>query len=74
MRLSGSLKQVQGKNLRAADARMQVLAQIVDGIKAVKYWAWEENFFEKITGARDQEATHLSRYRTLQVCRMTYAI
>lgn len=45
---------------------MQILAQIVDGIKAVKYWAWEEDFYERITTARDEEAEHLSRYRTLQ--------
>lgn len=32
----------------------------------MKFWAWEEDFYSKITDARDQEAIHLSRYRTLQ--------
>eukprot|EP01051_Picozoa_sp_SAG22_P005424 SAG22_NODE_321_length_12398_cov_3.218392_3_plen_365_part_00 len=40
VRLSGKLKVVQGKTLKASDERMNILAQIIDGMKAVKYFAW----------------------------------
>lgn len=52
---------VKGKTLKASDVRMNVLAQIIDGMKAVKYFAWEESFFKLIQDARNSEAEPLVR-------------
>lgn len=51
------------KDLQAADERVQLLKQMITGIKAIKLCAWEESFLEKIYQARRKEMIHLGWFR-----------
>lgn len=61
-----TLKGIQTENMKCSDARMKILGQIVDAMKAVKYFAWEEQFLERITAARDAETVHIGKFRSRQ--------
>ena len=51
------------RDLEAADKRLQLLRQMITGIKAIKLCAWEESFLKKILAAREEEMIHLRRFR-----------
>eukprot|EP01052_Picozoa_sp_SAG31_P006854 SAG31_NODE_320_length_17748_cov_4.201881_13_plen_89_part_00 len=60
IKLSTTLKQVDRRTREASDKRMNVLAMIIDGMKAVKFFAWEESFFKMIESARNKVVQYIS--------------
>lgn len=68
--LSKSLKNVEEKRTAASDSRMQSLGQLIEGIKAVKFYAWEEPSTEKVSQLRSAECEWISKYRRVQAITM----
>eukprot|EP00405_Crypthecodinium_cohnii_P052298 CAMPEP_0206590928 /NCGR_PEP_ID=MMETSP0325_2-20121206/39930_1 /ASSEMBLY_ACC=CAM_ASM_000347 /TAXON_ID=2866 /ORGANISM="Crypthecodinium cohnii, Strain Seligo" /LENGTH=1350 /DNA_ID=CAMNT_0054100011 /DNA_START=57 /DNA_END=4109 /DNA_ORIENTATION=+ len=54
------------KGLQAADKRLALLRQILDGIRFIKSSAWEERYLEEQTKQRAEESMFNRRYRTLE--------
>ncbi|KAJ3234744.1 hypothetical protein HDU78_005679 [Chytriomyces hyalinus] len=50
---------VYDKLLAAQDARTTVVNEVLQGIRIIKYFAWEKKFLEKIDAARNKEMTTL---------------
>ncbi|KAJ3230706.1 hypothetical protein HDU81_004308 [Chytriomyces hyalinus] len=50
---------VYDKLLAAQDARTTVVNEVLQGIRIIKYFAWEKKFLEKIDAARHREMTTL---------------
>ena len=42
------------------------MRQVVDGVKAIKFYACEENYLAKVASARLTEVTAIKRYKQLQ--------
>lgn len=67
VRISKMLGKIEHVNLQAADKRVGILTEIVASIKAVKFFAWEKPYIDKITDARTKEVTGIRKFRMLQV-------
>jgi len=65
MRISQLAKTAERDNLRCTDDRMEVMTQIIHGIRAIKYCAWENSFSRVITKERIRECVPLKLYRVL---------
>lgn len=63
---------VEKNNLKCADTRIGILSEIISSIKAVKFFAWEHSYEEKITRARLQECKSIQKFRSLQVLCLNY--
>ncbi|KAJ3283942.1 hypothetical protein HDU79_008643, partial [Rhizoclosmatium sp. JEL0117] len=55
IRISASAIKFERKALAATDERVKVTGEVVNGIKIVKFFAWETSFFNRLTGIRDKE-------------------
>lgn len=60
---SGKLEK---KNLDAADKRVGLVSEIVNSIKAVKFFAWEEAYLSKIDRLRAEECKGIRTFRLVQ--------
>jgi ABC-type multidrug transport system fused ATPase/permease subunit len=65
-KLSRQLKKVEKARTALSDQRIQNLTQLIEGIKAVKYYAWEEPSTEKIAKIREAECVLIGKYRGAQ--------
>lgn len=65
--LSYETKAAEKANLGAADRRLRLMKQMIDGIHAVKLHGWERRYLAKIEGVRVEECRHIQRFRILQV-------
>eukprot|EP00656_Telonema_subtile_P050004 TRINITY_DN6364_c0_g1_i1.p1 TRINITY_DN6364_c0_g1~~TRINITY_DN6364_c0_g1_i1.p1 ORF type:complete len:1232 (+),score=333.15 TRINITY_DN6364_c0_g1_i1:196-3891(+) len=61
--LSKAATEAEKAVLHSAEARLCILDEILDGIKAVKLFSWEPHYKEQISQARDTECTHVKNYR-----------
>eukprot|EP00442_Polarella_glacialis_P036309 CAMPEP_0115062208 /NCGR_PEP_ID=MMETSP0227-20121206/8415_1 /TAXON_ID=89957 /ORGANISM="Polarella glacialis, Strain CCMP 1383" /LENGTH=389 /DNA_ID=CAMNT_0002447555 /DNA_START=259 /DNA_END=1426 /DNA_ORIENTATION=+ len=64
-RLSQLAKWQEKQNLERTDFRMSVMSQIIHGIRAIKFCAWEDRFSKVVNEARAAECVPLKRYRVL---------
>ena len=48
-------KKLQTKIMEASDARVKLVNEVLQGIRVVKYYAWERAFEERLLAARKQE-------------------
>jgi len=58
---------IEQRNLKAADRRLTLLGAVLDGIRAVKLFGWEEKYNERITETRNEECVHIRNYRLAHV-------
>eukprot|EP01061_Rhynchopus_euleeides_P018502 TRINITY_DN3062_c0_g1_i3.p1 TRINITY_DN3062_c0_g1~~TRINITY_DN3062_c0_g1_i3.p1 ORF type:complete len:1469 (+),score=596.87 TRINITY_DN3062_c0_g1_i3:157-4563(+) len=65
--LGKSVKQVEEDVSNASDARVGITGQIIEGIKAIKYTAWEESFLKIVFAARELECHFVRRHRILHM-------
>ncbi len=49
----------QKRMMEVKDQRMRVISEVVDGVKVIKFNAWEEAFAKRITEIRNQELRSL---------------
>lgn len=66
MQMGKLSKKLEVKNLTACDIRIGLMREVLDGIKAIKFMAWEDQYIEAITKARAHEVSHLRKFRLLQ--------
>nr|AHK05642.1 ATP-binding cassette transporter sub-family C member 1 isoform X4 [Tigriopus japonicus] len=59
--LSAKIKKYQVINMRKKDARLEVMNEILDGIKVMKLYAWEPSFAQKVSKVRDEEVETLKK-------------
>ena len=50
-----TLFQIRSKLVRCADARINILSEVVNGMRVIKYYAWESAFAERVRAIRDKE-------------------
>ncbi|XP_074603021.1 multidrug resistance-associated protein 1-like [Brevipalpus obovatus] len=52
-------KKMQSELMRKKDERIKFLNEIINGIRIIKYYAWEGSFMDKIGKLREEELQHL---------------
>ena len=50
-----TLFQIRSKLVRCADGRINILSEVVNGMRVIKYYAWESAFAERVRAIRDKE-------------------
>lgn len=55
------MKKIQGQLMRQKDKRSKLVDEILNGIKIIKLYSWEDSFKEKITNTRNEEVKFLNR-------------
>eukprot|EP00755_Sulcionema_specki_P009232 Sspe_Gene.43153::Locus_20998_Transcript_1_1_Confidence_1.000_Length_4608::g.43153::m.43153 len=65
--LSRLTKHAEENALAAADKRVGGMTRVIEGIRAIKLSAWEDDFLKVITSARREECVYLRRYRLLHI-------
>lgn len=65
--LTGVQGKVERRTLELADERMSILTQIVETVKAIKFFAWEPEYLDRITSVRTQECRKIREERMLHV-------
>ncbi|EGW31568.1 ABC transporter [Spathaspora passalidarum NRRL Y-27907] len=61
------LGRLQKKMLKVTDARIQKLNETFQSIRIVKFFAWEDKFFENVMGIRNEELYYL-KFRSAVWC------
>ncbi|KAI8617356.1 P-loop containing nucleoside triphosphate hydrolase protein [Chytriomyces sp. MP71] len=56
---------IERKALAATDERVKLTSEVINGIKIVKFFAWETPFFERLTMLREQELAQHIRLRMI---------
>ncbi|OLQ04967.1 ABC transporter C family member 2 [Symbiodinium microadriaticum] len=64
-RISQLAKKAEKENLAKTDVRMRIMTQIVQGIRAIKFCAWEDSFKTILSKERALECIPLKWYRVL---------
>ena len=67
LRIARKLGGIEATILKASDKRIGILTEIVASIKAVKFFAWERPYMDKLSAARTDEVTRIQRFRLWQV-------
>ena len=65
--LGALVKDVEEEVCESSDVRVGITGQIIEGIKAIKYTAWEEQFFKVVVKARNIECEFIERHRILHM-------
>eukprot|EP01062_Namystynia_karyoxenos_P050381 TRINITY_DN3913_c0_g1_i1.p1 TRINITY_DN3913_c0_g1~~TRINITY_DN3913_c0_g1_i1.p1 ORF type:complete len:1383 (+),score=435.91 TRINITY_DN3913_c0_g1_i1:87-4151(+) len=58
-------KQAEGQMLVYGDRRLGLMRRIIEGARAIKFCAWEEDFLERIQSERARECVKLQRFKAL---------
>jgi ABC-type multidrug transport system fused ATPase/permease subunit len=64
-------KRADKRALTSSDARVKLMREIVTGIKAIKFMAWEGPYLQRIDQERLRETTHIRNFRYVQVLNVT---
>ncbi|XP_076981838.1 ATP-binding cassette sub-family C member 2 [Tamandua tetradactyla] len=57
---------IQVKNMKNKDKRLKMMNEILNGIKILKYFAWEPSFKEQVNNLRKKEIKNLLNFAYLQ--------
>lgn len=57
----GRLKKLQTECMLRKDERVKMMSEILQGIRVIKFFAWEESFRDKVNGIRDWELKQLRK-------------
>eukprot|EP01065_Artemidia_motanka_P035000 TRINITY_DN42967_c0_g1_i1.p1 TRINITY_DN42967_c0_g1~~TRINITY_DN42967_c0_g1_i1.p1 ORF type:complete len:1406 (+),score=499.49 TRINITY_DN42967_c0_g1_i1:76-4293(+) len=64
--VAAKTKVVEARNLKASDERISLMTRVIEGAKAIKLCAWEENFLDTLHKCRKDECKHVKTYRMYQ--------
>lgn len=64
--IAKGMKRAQNDKMAACDDRMRVVKELAQGIRVVKYYAWEPPFLDRIRRRRAVEGIHLVRFAYLK--------
>ncbi|XP_028401657.1 multidrug resistance-associated protein 1-like [Dendronephthya gigantea] len=56
------LRKLQVKQMNIKDIRIKLMNEILNGIKVIKFFAWETSFMSKVLGIRKDELRHLRKF------------
>ncbi|XP_040848249.1 ATP-binding cassette sub-family C member 2 [Ochotona curzoniae] len=59
-------RKLQFKNMKFKDKRLRIMNEILNGIKILKYFAWEPSFKEQVHKLRNKELKNLRAFAYLQ--------
>ncbi|XP_053524633.1 ATP-binding cassette sub-family C member 2-like, partial [Artibeus jamaicensis] len=59
-------KAIQVKNMKQKDQRLKIMNEILNGIKILKYFAWEPSFRNQVYNIRKKELKNLLRFGQMQ--------
>ncbi|XP_036920078.1 ATP-binding cassette sub-family C member 2 [Sturnira hondurensis] len=59
-------KAIQVKNMKEKDRRLKIMNEILNGIKILKYFAWEPSFRNQVHNIRKKELKNLLRFGQMQ--------
>ena len=62
---------LRGDIAKSTDARVKLMNEILQGIRVLKVYAWEESFMEKLAGVRAQEMDTVKRSAYLKAASST---
>jgi hypothetical protein len=62
----------QGQLLKCKDARIDIVNEVLNSMRVIKYYAWERKFTHKISAARRAEVGKLRQYAVVNA--MMYTI
>ncbi|GBF89551.1 canalicular multispecific organic anion transporter [Raphidocelis subcapitata] len=71
MGLGKLLARVRRQSIAAADARVKLVTEVITGIKAIKLYAWEEPYSERIGALREAELRAIRRTQLLGMINMS---
>jgi len=63
--IGSKLKSFQRELLKYKDTRMTVVNEILNGIRVIKMFAWEDSFLDKLLASRNSELNGLRKYAIL---------
>ncbi|XP_068685996.1 multidrug resistance-associated protein 1-like [Montipora foliosa] len=61
--ITRSINKYQVKQMTEKDDRIKMINEVLNGIKVLKFYAWEESFLEKINSKRSKELNYLLKSR-----------
>jgi len=67
VRLAKVTGAAEARNLAAADDRIGMLTQMVEAIKAVKFFSWERPYEQGMEELRVEECKHIQYFRVVSV-------
>ena len=56
------MKRFNKKTMKLKDKRIKVMNEILDGMKVLKFYAWERSFQAKVTKTRNKEVDNLKKF------------
>ncbi|CAL4102207.1 unnamed protein product, partial [Meganyctiphanes norvegica] len=59
--VANKVKNLQGKHMTLKDKRLKIITEVINGIKVLKMYAWEESFKQQVEDIRAQEIVVLKR-------------
>lgn len=62
------LKRFQSIEMKYKDERVNILSEILNGIKCLKLYGWEHKFKEYLVKIRDNELFYLTKKLVMQIC------
>ena len=60
--LKNKMKDYNRATMKLKDSRIKTMNEILDGMKVMKFYAWERSFQEKVTETRLQEVENLKKF------------
>ncbi|KAK3844173.1 MAG: hypothetical protein J3R72DRAFT_505658 [Linnemannia gamsii] len=73
--LSSVIMRLFASIMESKDNRMDILTEMLNGMRTVKYFGWESKFVEKVTIAREEElANNKKMYRQISFSSIAYFI
>ena len=54
-KLGTKAKMAESRSLKANDARVAILKQMIESMKCVKFFSWEDSYLEKLMESRKEE-------------------
>jgi ATP-binding cassette subfamily C (CFTR/MRP) protein 1 len=64
--MSNILGKIRKKILTFTDERIKITSEVLNGIKIIKFFTWEESFFKKINSIRKKELIQYVIYSVIQ--------
>lgn len=61
------LEDIRENLMECTDARVKAISEALNGIKAIKLYAWEAPWSERIAGLREQELVQIKRAALLSI-------
>ncbi|XP_055342381.1 ATP-binding cassette sub-family C member 5-like isoform X2 [Paramacrobiotus metropolitanus] len=58
--LSRILARLRRRSIQDTDARIHLMTEMINSIRLIKMYAWEESFLEKVNRMREEERRHLA--------------